>query len=292
MRAPLPPLLCALALIAIALATAQPLIVAAALIGSLALYGAAPPPHRLMLRVALVSGLFIAIINPFVAVEGDHVLLADELAGSVVIELRRRLVKQQHGWFWSEHCSERDSLALASRQLVDAATNQMLCAHATKRTARCGQNLIRSHAVALEAKSHVAKRLGHHHLGLGVLEQEARLLCDAGWLNGAQIKLCDSSTPACLTAMKGWSQSGEYPQERRLATARRAFEQDNLACRNTQRHIRERPWCVRGVAEKEPVGDDRGHRDDRSTAAATRLVHSVPTASPIANGVKIGPAVG
>ncbi len=76
MRAPLPPLLCALALIAIALATAQPLIVAAALIGSLALYGAAPPPHRLMLRVALVSGLFIAIINPFVAVEGDHVLLA------------------------------------------------------------------------------------------------------------------------------------------------------------------------------------------------------------------------
>ncbi len=76
MRAPLPPLLCALALIAIALATAQPLIVAAALIGSLALYGAAPPPHRLMLRIALVSGLFIAILNPFVAVEGDHVLFA------------------------------------------------------------------------------------------------------------------------------------------------------------------------------------------------------------------------
>ncbi len=76
MRAPLPPLLCALALIAIALATAQPLIVAAALIGSLALYGAAPPPHRLMLRLALVSGLFIAILNPFVAVEGDHVLFA------------------------------------------------------------------------------------------------------------------------------------------------------------------------------------------------------------------------
>ncbi len=76
MRAPLPPLLCALALITIALATTQPLIVAAALIGSLALYGAAPPPHRLMLRIALVSGLFIAIINPFVAVEGDHVLFA------------------------------------------------------------------------------------------------------------------------------------------------------------------------------------------------------------------------
>ncbi|MEI7439550.1 MAG: energy-coupling factor transporter transmembrane component T [Thermoleophilia bacterium] len=76
MKAPIPPLLCALALIVISLATAQPLIVAAALLGALALHHAAPPPHRLMLRIALISGLFIAVLNPFVAVEGDHVLFA------------------------------------------------------------------------------------------------------------------------------------------------------------------------------------------------------------------------
>ncbi len=76
MRAPLPPLLVAVALIVIALATSQPLIVAAALIGALALHDAAPPPHRLMLRIALISGLFIAVLNPLVAVEGDHVLFA------------------------------------------------------------------------------------------------------------------------------------------------------------------------------------------------------------------------
>ena len=29
-----------------------------------------------MLRIALISGLFIAVLNPFVAVEGDHVLFA------------------------------------------------------------------------------------------------------------------------------------------------------------------------------------------------------------------------
>lgn len=76
MKAPVPPLLCALALIVIALATSQPLIVAAALLGAIALHHAAPPPHRLMLRIALISGLFIAVLNPFVAVEGDHVLFA------------------------------------------------------------------------------------------------------------------------------------------------------------------------------------------------------------------------
>lgn len=76
MKAPIPPLLCSIALIVITLATSQPLIVAAALLGSLALHHAAPPPHRLMLRVALLSGLFIAVLNPFVAVEGDHVLFA------------------------------------------------------------------------------------------------------------------------------------------------------------------------------------------------------------------------
>ena len=76
MKAPVPPLVCALSLIVIALATSQPLIVAAALLGALALHHAAPPPHRLMLRIALFSGLFIAVLNPFVAVEGDHVLFA------------------------------------------------------------------------------------------------------------------------------------------------------------------------------------------------------------------------
>ena len=76
MRAPLPPLLVAIALIVIALATSQPLIVGAAFVGALLLHHAAPPPHRLMLRVALISGLFLFLLNPFVAVEGDHVLLS------------------------------------------------------------------------------------------------------------------------------------------------------------------------------------------------------------------------
>ena len=93
MRAPLPPLLIAIALITIALATSQPLIVGAAFVGALLLHHAAPPPHRLMLRVALVSALFILILNPCVAVEGDHVLFdcevtSEELLYGLVAGLR------------------------------------------------------------------------------------------------------------------------------------------------------------------------------------------------------------
>lgn len=76
MMAPLPPLVIAVALVAVALSTAQPLIVAAALASALLLHLAAPGPHSLMLRVALVSGALVALLNPFAAVEGDHVLVA------------------------------------------------------------------------------------------------------------------------------------------------------------------------------------------------------------------------
>ena len=76
MTAPLPPLLLAVGLVAVALATDQPLVVAAACAGALLLHLAAPPPRRLMLRVAVVSALFVLVLNPFVAVEGDHVLVA------------------------------------------------------------------------------------------------------------------------------------------------------------------------------------------------------------------------
>lgn len=76
MRDPRPPLLLAVALLVLALATLQPLIVAGVLIAAVLLYMAAPGPCRLMLRVAAVSGLFVLVVNPFVAVEGGHVLVA------------------------------------------------------------------------------------------------------------------------------------------------------------------------------------------------------------------------
>jgi len=75
-RAPVPPLLCAMGLIVIGLATFQPLVVAAALLGALGLLLVAPAPRGLMLRLAAFSALALVVLNPFVAVEGEHVLYA------------------------------------------------------------------------------------------------------------------------------------------------------------------------------------------------------------------------
>ena len=76
MRDPRGPLLLALGLLAVSLTTDQPVLVLAALVSSVLLYLAAPVAHGTMLRVAAVSGLLVLALNPFVAMEGDHVLLA------------------------------------------------------------------------------------------------------------------------------------------------------------------------------------------------------------------------
>lgn len=87
MRAPLPPLLVAIAISAIALATDHPLVVLAAAAGAGALYAAAPAPRGPFLRLALISGLVLAILNPFIAIEGDRVLVPGPGVGPFDLEV-------------------------------------------------------------------------------------------------------------------------------------------------------------------------------------------------------------
>jgi energy-coupling factor transporter transmembrane protein EcfT len=75
MRAPLPLLVVAVALTVIALATDHPLVVAAAVVAAGALYTAAPAPRGPFLRLAIISGLILMILNPLIALEGDRVLI-------------------------------------------------------------------------------------------------------------------------------------------------------------------------------------------------------------------------
>lgn len=74
-RAPGPMLLLGLAAIVIAFADDHPLVLAAAAAGALALLAAAPGrPGRLFVIGGLISGLSLALLNPFVAAEGDLIL--------------------------------------------------------------------------------------------------------------------------------------------------------------------------------------------------------------------------
>jgi energy-coupling factor transport system permease protein len=74
-RAPGPVLLLGLAAIVVAFADDHPLVLAAAAGGALALLATAPGrPGRLFVIGGLISGLSLALLNPFVAAEGDLIV--------------------------------------------------------------------------------------------------------------------------------------------------------------------------------------------------------------------------
>jgi energy-coupling factor transport system permease protein len=75
-RDPRGPLALCGGLLVLSLATSQPVLIAAALAASILLYLAAPVRHGLVLRLAFASALFLLLLNPLVAEEGDLVLVA------------------------------------------------------------------------------------------------------------------------------------------------------------------------------------------------------------------------
>lgn len=73
--APLPASLVHGGLGVLAFSTVSPAVLAGCLLGSIALLVASTGPRRLFVTVAVVSGLLVAALNPFVASEGDLILL-------------------------------------------------------------------------------------------------------------------------------------------------------------------------------------------------------------------------
>ena len=241
------------------------------------------------------------VSNAIVAVLGDHdrqakvgeaAQLADELAGGVIVKLRGRLIEQQHCRFWCEDGGESHPLTLTSGQLVDAAADQVVSIDALERGPRRGEDRLGRRPMALQAKSHIAQRLGHHHLRLGVLEEKACALCDLGRLSGAQIDAGDQALAGSLAAMKGGGQTCEHAQERRLTTARLAFKQHDLARLDLEARTSDRPGCVGRVPKAQIVGDDRRHGRVLRDPAATTLTRSVSPAKANAIPVAIGSAIG
>ena len=236
-----------------------------------------------------------------VAVLGDHdrqakvgqaAQLAYELAGGVIVKLRGRLIEQQHCRFWCEDGGESHPLTLTSGQLVDATADQVVGIDALERGPGRGEDRLGRRSMALQAKGDIAQRLGHHYLGLWVLEEKARALCNLGGLRCAEVDAGDQAFTGRLTAMKGGGQTCEYTQERRFAAARLAFEQDDLARLDLEARTSDRPGRVGGVSKTQIVGNDRRHERVLSEPAATTLTRSVSPAKANAIPVAIGSAIG
>ena len=198
---------------------------------------------------------------------GQATQLADELAGRVVIELRGRLVEQQHGRFGREHGGQRNALALPARQLVDAPVGEVLRLNACQCGACGREDVLGGQPVALQTEGHVAHGLGHHRLCLGVLEEEADALRQLGRCGLPEVEPADVAAPGGFAAMEGRGQAGEHAQQGRLAAARLALEQHDLARLDRQRCARQCPRAVGGVAVAQVLDRDGAHARHRSAPA-------------------------
>ena len=140
-------------------------------------------------KIGQVSDAIVAVLGDHdrQAKVGEAAQLADEFAGGVIVKLRGRLIEQQHCRLWCEYRGEGHALTLARRQLVDAPANQVVGIDALECGPGRGEDRLGRRSMALQAKSHVAQWLGHHHLRLRVLEEEARALCDLGGLCRAEV---------------------------------------------------------------------------------------------------------
>ena len=226
------------------------------------------------------------------AAVGEAPQLAHQLAGAVVVELGGRLIEQQDGGLGSEDGGEGDALALTGRQLVDAPTGQVLRLDARERRPRGGQDLLGRAAVALEAEGHVAHWLGHHGLGLGVLEEKAHLLGQLGRRGRSQVEAADSTAASRLATMEGGGQPGQHAQEGRLAAARDALQQQDLARLDRQRGPVQRPRAGLVVAVAQPLDRDRAHARHRRARAPSSDTSSTTPASTTPIGLRMGPASG
>ena len=244
--------------------------------------------------IGQVSDAIVAVLGAHdrQAKVGKAAELADELAGGVIVKLRGRLIEQQHCRFWCEDGGESHPLTLTSGQLVDAPANQVVSIDALERGPGRGEDHLGPRSMALEAKSHIAQGLGHHHLCLGVLKQKACALCDLGGLRHAQVDAGDQSFAGSLAAVERGGQTGQYPQQRRLAAARLAFEQDNLARLDLEARAIDGPGCLGRVPKAQIVGHDRRHERVLREPAATTLTRSVSPAKANAIPVAIGSAIG
>lgn len=89
-RAPGPVIALGLAAVVMAFSTSHPLVLAAIALGALALFVAAPGrPSRLFLIGGAISGLSLALLNPFVSAEGDLILWRGPEVAVIDLEITR-----------------------------------------------------------------------------------------------------------------------------------------------------------------------------------------------------------
>ena len=117
-RAPLATLPIVVALCVAAMASSHPLVIGSCLLGSLVLLAAAPERPRGMLAIGLISGLGLAVLNPFVGAQGDLILINGP--HFTVIDLQVTLEEVGYGLAAGARLTSVTWLIAAALAIIDA----------------------------------------------------------------------------------------------------------------------------------------------------------------------------
>ena len=175
---------------------------------------------------------------------------AEQLVARDGVELRGRLVEQQQLRAAGERGAERDPLQLAAGELVGRAVQQPGDPERERRLLHPARDRGRREPAVLERERELRAHRAHQHLRLGVLQQRAR---DRGQLARAVLARVEpgAAQPAGEhAAVEVRHQPAGGAQQRRLARARAAGDDDELARLDGQRDVAQRVRLARiGVGD-------------------------------------------
>ena len=212
--------------------------------------------HRLDLVVRDVDGRRAELLAQAGQV-GPH------LHAQLGVEVRQRLVHQERLWLADDRAPDRDALTLAARERPRAARDQVRQPEPLRRGGHPLGDRRAFHALHAQREAEVA---GDVHVRVERVALEDHR--DVAVL-GSQV--VDYARADADRPLGGVLQAGEHPQGSRLARARRADEDHQLAVADLEAEVAHRRGAVREDLAHALEGET-GHQ--RSPPARTRAMKS------------------
>ena len=186
--------------------------------------------------------------------------LGTRLDAQRCVEVGERLVHEERLRLADDRPPERDPLALAAGELLRLALEEVAELERVGGLPDTPVDLGLGHAVVAKAEGEVVV---HRHVWI-----EGVRLEDHGHVPSARRDVVDDAVADEDPAARDLLESGEHPQRGRLAAARRADEDEELAVGDVDAEV------VDGGGLVEPLGDvlerDRRHQTSLASAGSTK----------------------
>ena len=207
--------------------------------------------------------------------EAAHEL--EKLVGTVRIELRRRLIEQEHLGLERDRRREADPLELAAGQLLDASRCEVRDSERVEGACDTARDLGGGDAAVLEAERDLALDVLADDLLVGILEHERRRARELGRTRDARVEAAHDDASRERPAVEMRDERPERAQEGRLPRTGRAENEHDLAWLDLESDgVQRRPRRVR-VRKREAIDARYSHSTPIATTAAAATIASRST---------------